>query len=104
MGGRHFSQTVIQNVYAKVNPEAQRPNKVISGSCSFSGPNKSQVFTKKMNKQTKTKFIKGEKNLESANCKNNHSSAVSEQSLCDLNSKGDTLKLHDMCLICRSQR
>ena len=45
-----------------------------------------------MNKQTK-----GEKFVTSAKCKNNHSSPRWNISLCDLNSEGNLLKVHDMC-------
>ena len=31
------------------------------------------------------------------NCKNNHCSSMSNSAWCDLNSKGDILKLHDKC-------
>ena len=46
MGGRHFSQTLNQNVYEKVNPSTKKLVKVIKGTCSVCGRNKPQIFTK----------------------------------------------------------
>ena len=46
VGGRHYSQTVNQNVYEKVNPKTEKLVKVKKGKCAFCGRNKSQVFTK----------------------------------------------------------
>ena len=39
---------VNQNVYEKLNPETQKPVKVIKGNCGICGRNKSQIFTKLM--------------------------------------------------------
>ena len=52
-----------------------------------------------MNKQTKTKtkLPEGEKFLKSENCKNNHSSPLTNLSWCDLGSKSNLPKLHGMC-------
>ena len=46
VGGRHHSETINQNVYKKVKPGPQKLVKIIKGSCSICGRNKSQVFTK----------------------------------------------------------
>ena len=35
LGGRHFSQTVNENVYEKVNPETKKLLKIIIVTCSF---------------------------------------------------------------------
>ena len=57
-----------------------------------------------MNNQTK--LTTGRKFEQKGKCKNNHSSPMSNSAWCDLNSKGDVLKLHDMCssLKCRCQK
>ena len=49
-----------------------------------------------LNKQTKTELFAGEKSQKSAKSKN-HSSPMSNLSWCDLNNKGNLLKVHDMC-------
>ena len=46
LGGRHFSQTLNQNVYEKLNPRTKKLVKIIKGTFSNYGRNKSQVFTK----------------------------------------------------------
>ena len=46
LGGRHFSKTVTENVYEKVNPRTKKIVKIIKGKCDICGRNKSQVFTK----------------------------------------------------------
>ena len=45
LGGRHYSQTVNQNVYEKLNPKTNKIIKIIRGTCSIFGRNKSQTFT-----------------------------------------------------------
>ena len=42
-------------------------------------------------------MTKGEDFIKKGKCKNIHCSAMSNSAWCDLNSKGDTLKLHDKC-------
>ena len=42
-------------------------------------------------------MTRGEKFMKKGKCRNNHCSALSNSAWCDLNSKGDTLKLHDIC-------
>ena len=70
IGGGHFSQTVSQNVYEKVNFKAQIIVKAIEGSCSLYGQNMSGISAEKMNKQIKPKEVsKGEKYQKTANCK-----------------------------------
>ena len=46
LGGRHFSRTLNQNVYEKVNPRTKKLVKIIKGTCSICGRNKSDIFTK----------------------------------------------------------
>ena len=47
--------------------------------------------------QTKPKITKGEKFIQNEECKNNHSSPMSNISWCDLNNRGNLLEVHDMC-------
>ena len=42
-------------------------------------------------------MTKGENFIKNAKCKHGHQSAMSNSTWCDLNSKGDILKLHDNC-------
>ena len=46
LGGRHMSNTNNIIVYEKVNPKTQKLVKIIEGTCSICGRNKSQIFTK----------------------------------------------------------
>ena len=46
LGGRHFSQTLNQTVYEKVNPRTKKLVKFFKGTCSICGRKKSQIFTK----------------------------------------------------------
>ena len=46
VGGRHKSDTNNNVEYEKVNPRTKKLVKVIKGSCSLCGRNKSQIFTK----------------------------------------------------------
>ena len=46
LGGRHFSKTVNENVYEKVNAKTKTLVKIIKGKCDICGRNKSQIFTK----------------------------------------------------------
>ena len=46
LGGRHYSQTLNQNVFEKVKPRTKKLLKIIKGTCSICGRNKSQIFTK----------------------------------------------------------
>ena len=45
VGGRHYSDTINQNVNEKVNPKTKKLVKIIKGACSICGRNKSQIFT-----------------------------------------------------------
>ena len=45
VGGRHYSDTVNKNVYEKFNPKTKKLVKIIKGTCSICGRNKSQTFT-----------------------------------------------------------
>ena len=46
VGRRHYSITVNENVYEKVNPKTKKLVKNFKGTCSICGGNKSQNFTK----------------------------------------------------------
>ena len=46
LGGRHYSDTVNQNIYEKRNPKTHKVVKIIKGTCGICGRNKSQIFTK----------------------------------------------------------
>ena len=43
---RHYSNTINQNVYEKLNPKTKKLVKIIKGKCGICGRNKSQIFTK----------------------------------------------------------
>ena len=49
-------------------------------------------------------MTKGEDFVKRGKCGHNHCSAMSNSARCDLNSKGDILKLHDRCAKCNSQK
>ena len=44
-GGCHFSRTINQSVYEKLNPKTKKLVRIFKGTCSICGRNKSQVFT-----------------------------------------------------------
>ena len=46
LGGSHFSRTKNQSVYEKLKPKTKNLVRIIKGTCSICGRNKSQVFTK----------------------------------------------------------
>ena len=46
VGGHHYSDTVNENIFEKVNPRTKKLVKIIKGICSICGRNKSQIFTK----------------------------------------------------------
>ena len=46
VGGKHYINTVNITQYKKANPRTKKLVKVIKGSCSSCGRNKSQIFTK----------------------------------------------------------
>ena len=46
VGGRHYSNTINQNVYEKINPKTKKLVKTIKGKCDICNRNKSQIFTK----------------------------------------------------------
>ena len=46
LGGHHYSNTNNIVEYEKFNPRTKKLVKVIKGSCSICGRNKSQIFTK----------------------------------------------------------
>ena len=63
--------------------------KIVKGSCSICGRNKSQIFTKLM--------TRGQYFIKNAICTHGQRSAMSNSAWCDLNKKCTVLKLHDMC-------
>ena len=46
VGGRHYSDTINQNIYEKRNPKTKKLVKDFKGTCSVCGRNKSQIFSK----------------------------------------------------------
>ena len=42
VGGRHYSDTIFENIYRKVNPRTKILVKVIKGKCAICGRNESQ--------------------------------------------------------------
>ena len=46
VGGRHYSDTVNENNFGKVNPKIKKLGKIFKGTCSICGRDKSQIFTK----------------------------------------------------------
>ena len=46
LGGRHYSDTNKITQYEKANPRTKKLVKIIKGTCSICGRNKSQIFTK----------------------------------------------------------
>ena len=74
--------------YEKVNRKTNKTIKFTTGRCVNCGRNKSQVITKQMTRE--------EDLMRKGKCKNNHISALSNSARCDLNIKGDLLKLHDL--------
>ena len=89
--GRHFSQTLNQDVHEKLNPKTKKLVKILKGTCSFCGRNKSQIFTESRTIETKWQNFQ-----KSAECKKNHSSPMLNLTWCILNNKGSFLKVHDM--------
>ena len=84
--GRNHSETINQTVYEEINPKTDKLVKVIKGTCSSWGRNKSQTFTK---------FIMKRQVIEKrAKWKHGYCSSLSNSAWCDLNSKGDILELH----------
>ena len=46
VGGKHYSESIIQNVYEKLNPKNKKLANFIKSTCSIRGRKKSQIFTK----------------------------------------------------------
>ena len=46
LGSRHYSDTNNITQYGKVNPKTKKLFKIIKGTCSICGRNKSQIFGK----------------------------------------------------------
>ena len=46
VGGRHYSNTVNENIFEKVNPRNKKLVEIIKGQCDICNRNKSQIFTK----------------------------------------------------------
>ena len=49
-------------------------------------------------------MTKGEDFSKQGKCKNKHWSSLCKNAWCDLNNKGDILKLHDKCANCNCQK
>ena len=45
VGGKHYSESINQNVYEKVNPKTKKLVKILKGKCTVGGRNKIQTFT-----------------------------------------------------------
>ena len=45
VGGRHYSDTVNEIIFEKVNPRTMKLVKNIKGKCNICNRNKSQIFT-----------------------------------------------------------
>ena len=46
VGGKHYSESINQNVYEKLNPKNNKLAQLIKSTCNICGRNKSQTFTK----------------------------------------------------------
>ena len=46
VGGRHYSATINQSIYEKVNPRTKKLVKIIKGKCSICNRVESQISTK----------------------------------------------------------
>ena len=46
VGGKHYSNTNNNTQYEKVNPKTKKYVKIIKGTCSICGRNKSQIFNR----------------------------------------------------------
>ena len=46
LGGRHYSNTVNENIFEKINPRTKKLVKIIKGQCDICNRNKSQISTK----------------------------------------------------------
>ena len=46
VGGRHYSDTVNEIIFEKVNPRTKKLVKIIKGKCNICNRNKSQIFTR----------------------------------------------------------
>ena len=46
VGGKHYSNTVNENIFEKVNPRTKKLVKIIKGKCNICNRIKSQIFTK----------------------------------------------------------
>ena len=89
VGCKHKSDTNNIIEYEKLNPKNKKLVKIITGSCSICGRNKSKLISKQM--------TRGEDFMKKGRCKNKHCSNMSNSAWTDLNSQGDILKLLDKC-------
>ena len=46
VSGKHYSNTVNENIFEKINPKTKKLVKIIKGNFNIRGRNKSQIFTK----------------------------------------------------------
>ena len=89
VGGKHYIESINQNMFEKPKPKTEKHVKGRKSTCNMCGRNKSQTFTGYL--------TKGEDLVKKEKRKVNHCSTMSNSASCDLNSKGDILKLHDKC-------
>ena len=90
VGCRHYSDTINENIFEKVNPRTKKLVKILEGKCNICNRNKSQIFSKSM--------TRGQNFTKNAKCTHGHRSAMSNSAWCDLNINCTVLKLHDFCL------
>ena len=81
--GRHFNETINQNAYEKGYRKTKKLVETIESSFCKGGRSESQVFTRKVTKDSD--FEVKEK------CKHGHCSSMSKSAGCDLNSKEEFL-------------
>ena len=89
VGGRRKSKTFDTIEFENLNPNTRKLVKIIKAKCFICGLNKSQNFTKQMNK--KDIFLRSGKS------KHGHRWAMSNSAWCDFNKNCTVSKLHDMC-------
>ena len=89
VGGLHLSNTNNKIGYKKINPKTKKLVKIIKGTCSICGRNKSQTSTNYM--------IRAENFIKNAKCTHGHRSVMSNSAWCELNKNCTVLKIHDMC-------
>ena len=87
--GHHYSKTNNISENEKINPKTKNIVKILKRNCTVCGRSESQIFIKLM--------TEGEDFFKKGKCEKNHCPSMSSSAWCDLNSKGDILKLQDKC-------